>query len=68
MSQKSKGFLGFFPRLVVGTAAAVSLGLPSDTNGTIAAARQRTQRRQHMRHRACCKTLSAGFLVFMLAE
>jgi hypothetical protein len=35
---------------VVGTAAAVSLGLPGDSNGTIAAARQRTQLRQRVRH------------------
>jgi hypothetical protein len=42
--------------------------MPGDSNGAIAAVRQRTQRRQRMRYGACCKTLSAGFLVFMLAE
>jgi hypothetical protein len=34
--------------LVMGTAA--SLGMPGGSNGTIAAARQRTQLRQHVRH------------------
>jgi hypothetical protein len=34
----------------MGTAAAAGLGMPGDSNDTIATARQRTQIRQHMRH------------------
>jgi hypothetical protein len=36
--------------LVMGTTAAASLGMPGGSNGTIAAARQRTQIRQRVRH------------------
>jgi hypothetical protein len=34
----------------MGTAAAASLGMPGDTNGTIATARQRTQIPHRVRH------------------
>jgi hypothetical protein len=34
----------------MGAVTAASLGMPGDSNGSIAAARRRTQLRQHLRH------------------
>jgi hypothetical protein len=46
----SRAVFQLCPSLVVGTAAAASLGMPGDSDGTIAAARQRMQLRQRVRH------------------